>query len=62
MDDRELARLIFLPGISTAPLITDVSGRGVGLDVVKSRVEALHGVVDLTFTPGGGHSSFCPCP
>ena len=54
MDDRELARLIFQPGISTAPLITDVSGRGVGLDVVKSRVEALHGVVDLTFTPGGG--------
>ena len=54
LDDRELARLIFLPGLSTAPLITDVSGRGVGLDVVKSHVEALHGVVDLTFTSGGG--------
>ena len=53
-DDRELARIIFLPGFSTAPLITDVSGRGVGLDVVKSRVEALHGSVDLTFTPGLG--------
>ncbi len=53
-DDRELARLIFLPGMSTAPLITDVSGRGVGLDVVKSRVEALHGTVDLSFTPGQG--------
>jgi two-component system chemotaxis sensor kinase CheA len=53
-DDRELARLIFLPGLSTSPLITDVSGRGVGLDVVKSRVEALHGTVDLAFAPGGG--------
>jgi two-component system chemotaxis sensor kinase CheA len=52
--DRELARLLFLPGVSTSPLITDVSGRGVGLDVVKSRVEALHGTVDLAFTPGRG--------
>jgi two-component system chemotaxis sensor kinase CheA len=53
-DERDLARLIFLPGFSTSPFITDVSGRGVGLDVVKSRVEALHGSVDLSFTPGGG--------
>jgi two-component system, chemotaxis family, sensor kinase CheA len=53
-DDRELARLIFLPGLSTARLITDVSGRGVGLDVVKSRVEALHGTVDLSFVAGQG--------
>ncbi len=53
-DERELARAIFLPGLSTSRLITDVSGRGVGLDVVKSRVEALHGTVDVTFTPGRG--------
>jgi two-component system chemotaxis sensor kinase CheA len=53
-DDRDLARLIFLPGLSTAPLITDVSGRGVGLDVVKSRVESLHGTVEVAFTPGQG--------
>jgi len=53
-DDRELARAIFLPGLSTAPLITDISGRGVGLDVVKSRVEALHGTVDVSFVPGRG--------
>jgi two-component system chemotaxis sensor kinase CheA len=53
-DDRELARLIFLPGMTTTRLITDVSGRGVGLDVVKSRVEALHGTVDLSFTAGHG--------
>jgi two-component system chemotaxis sensor kinase CheA len=53
-DDREASRLIFLPGMSTAPLITDVSGRGVGMDVVKSRVEALHGTVDLASAPGRG--------
>jgi two-component system chemotaxis sensor kinase CheA len=53
-DERDLARLIFLPGLSTAAIITDVSGRGVGLDVVKSRVEALHGTVDVAFTPGHG--------
>jgi len=52
LDERELARSIFLPGLSTARIITDVSGRGVGLDVVKSRVEALHGTVELAFTPG----------
>jgi two-component system chemotaxis sensor kinase CheA len=53
-DDREAVNLVFLPGLSTAPRITDVSGRGVGLDVVKSRLEALHGTVDvapLTPTP-----------
>jgi two-component system chemotaxis sensor kinase CheA len=53
-DERELARAIFLPGLSTSRLITDVSGRGVGLDVVKGRVEALHGTVDVTFAPGDG--------
>ena len=53
-DERDVARLIFLPGFSTAPIITDVSGRGVGLDVVKSRVEALHGTVDLASNPGAG--------
>jgi two-component system chemotaxis sensor kinase CheA len=53
-DDRELARLIYLPGLSTSRIITDVSGRGVGLDVVKSRVEALHGTVDLSFQPKAG--------
>jgi two-component system chemotaxis sensor kinase CheA len=53
-DERELAHSIFLPGLSTSRLITDVSGRGVGLDVVKSRVEALHGTVDLSYAPGRG--------
>ncbi len=53
-DDRELMSAIFRPGFSTARIITDVSGRGVGLDVVKSRVEALHGTVELTSVPGQG--------
>ncbi|WP_182870705.1 hybrid sensor histidine kinase/response regulator [Rhodopirellula sp. JC639] len=53
-DPREQARLIFAPGFSTAKLITDISGRGVGLDVVQSQVESLHGSVDVTFTPGRG--------
>jgi two-component system chemotaxis sensor kinase CheA len=53
-DERELARLIFLPGFSTAPLLTDVSGRGIGLDVVKSRVEGLHGTIDLASEAGRG--------
>jgi two-component system chemotaxis sensor kinase CheA len=53
-DDRELARVIFQSGFSTARIITDVSGRGVGLDVVKSRVEALRGSVDLAFEASRG--------
>ena len=56
VDDRELMRVIFQPGFSTALIITDVSGRGVGLDVVKSRVESLRGSVDLTSQPGRGTS------
>jgi two-component system chemotaxis sensor kinase CheA len=53
-DDRDAARLIFLPGFSTVRLITELSGRGVGLDIVKHRVESLHGEVGLTFEPGRG--------
>ena len=50
--DQELVDLIFVPGVSTASIITDVSGRGVGLDVVKSRVESLHGTVAVSFVAG----------
>ena len=53
-DERELARSIFIPGLSTSRIITEVSGRGIGLDVVKSRVEALHVTIDLSFTAGSG--------
>jgi two-component system chemotaxis sensor kinase CheA len=50
----ELSRLIFLPGFSTSPLVTEVSGRGVGLDVVKTSVEGVHGTVSVASTPGQG--------
>jgi two-component system chemotaxis sensor kinase CheA len=53
-DERELVRTVFLPGFSTAPIITEVSGRGVGLDVVQNRIEALHGTVDVAFETGRG--------
>lgn len=61
-DPRDLARLIFLPGLSTARMITDVSGRGVGLDVVKSQVEALHGGVEVSYEPGRGTSFVLTVP
>lgn len=47
MDDADAVRLIFLPGFSTADKITDISGRGVGMDVVRSKIEALSGHVDV---------------
>jgi two-component system chemotaxis sensor kinase CheA len=53
-DAATVARLIFQPGLSTASLVTAVSGRGVGLDVVRSHVEALRGRVDVSFRPGAG--------
>lgn len=52
--DAEAARLAFLPGISTSRLVTKVSGRGIGLDVVKTEVESLHGSVGISFEPGHG--------
>ncbi|NNJ25005.1 hybrid sensor histidine kinase/response regulator [Alienimonas chondri] len=54
IDDQELAHCIFLPGFSTADVVTDVSGRGVGMDVVKSRIESLHGRIEIVTEPGRG--------
>lgn len=54
MGDREVTDLIFVPGFSTSPIITDLSGRGVGLDVVKSSIEGLRGVVSVDSRPGQG--------
>jgi two-component system chemotaxis sensor kinase CheA len=53
-DDRDLLALVFHPGLSTARALTSVSGRGVGLDVVKSQVNALHGTVALESFAGVG--------
>jgi two-component system chemotaxis sensor kinase CheA len=53
-DDGEAARLVLLPGMSTAARVTAVSGRGVGLDAVVGAVEALHGSLGFTTREGGG--------
>jgi two-component system chemotaxis sensor kinase CheA len=54
ISDRELYNLLFMPGFSTAEEVTNLSGRGVGLDVVKTNIEKIGGVVDLTSRPGEG--------
>jgi two-component system, chemotaxis family, sensor kinase CheA len=54
MSEREVFNLIFLPGFSTAEKVTNVSGRGVGMDVVKTNVEKIGGLVDLQSTLGRG--------
>jgi len=54
MTDREVLALIFLPGFSTAAEVTSVSGRGVGMDVVKTNIEKIGGVVDLVSRLGQG--------
>ncbi len=50
----EIERLIFEPGFSTASQVTNLSGRGVGMDVVKRNIEALRGTVEVDTTPGRG--------
>ena len=50
----ELYRLIFEPGFSTAPAVTELSGRGVGMDVVKRTITSLRGTIDLASEPGHG--------
>ena len=52
MTDREIDGIIMLPGFSTAIVISDVSGRGVGMDVVKTNIERLGGTVDIESSPG----------
>jgi two-component system, chemotaxis family, sensor kinase CheA len=54
MSDKEKIGLIFLPGLSTAEKVTDVSGRGVGMDVVKTNLDKLGGVVDIDSDEGKG--------
>jgi two-component system chemotaxis sensor kinase CheA len=54
MSEREGLNLIFLPGLSTAERVTNVSGRGVGMDVVKTNIEKIGGMVDVQSTAGRG--------
>jgi two-component system, chemotaxis family, sensor kinase CheA len=54
MDRREIMAMVFLPGFSTADKVTNVSGRGVGMDVVKTNIENIGGAVSVDSTPGEG--------
>ena len=57
MSDAEVWQLIFAPGFSTAEVVTDVSGRGVGMDVVKRNIAALNGTVEIDSSEGYGNRS-----
>jgi two-component system chemotaxis sensor kinase CheA len=54
LEPREVLELIFAPGFSTAAAVTDLSGRGVGMDVVRTNIEAIGGTVDIHSQPGAG--------
>src|SRR5690606_7706495 len=54
MDDRQALQLVFLPGLSTKDEISSVSGRGVGMDVVKTNIQKLNGRIEIASTPGSG--------
>ena len=54
LTEEEIYRLIFQPGFSTARAVTDISGRGVGMDVVRQRVESLRGSIDVVSRQGAG--------
>lgn len=62
MSDGEVFNLIFEPGFSTAEKVTDISGRGVGLDVVKRNVEALRGRIEILAEPGKGSTFLMRLP
>ena len=54
LSDKEIYELIFAAGLSTADKVSDISGRGVGMDVVKKNIEDLRGTIDIDSTPGKG--------
>ncbi|TWT99214.1 Chemotaxis protein CheA [Botrimarina colliarenosi] len=62
MNDREALRLIFAPGFSTAAEVTDVSGRGVGMDVVRTNIAKLGGTVDVESEVGKGSNIVVTLP
>ena len=62
MPEEEAVQLLFMPGFSTAKVISDVSGRGVGLDVVKSKIEALSGEVEVKTKLGEGSTFIIRLP
>ncbi len=54
LSDKEKTELILMPGFSTAEKVTDISGRGVGMDVVMTNIEKLGGLIEINSTPGKG--------
>lgn len=54
MSDQDICKMIFLPGLSTAEQVTNISGRGVGMDVVKTNIEKISGAIDLDTEVGRG--------
>ncbi|MBP1168901.1 two-component system chemotaxis sensor kinase CheA [Paenibacillus sp. PvR052] len=54
LSDREAVYLIFRPGFSTAAAVSDISGRGVGMDIVRNHIEKLNGLIDIESKPGEG--------
>lgn len=54
LSDREVFNFIFLPGFSTADQVSDLSGRGVGMDVVRTNIEKIKGNIELSSKPGAG--------
>lgn len=54
ISDKEIYNLILLPGFSTAQKVTDISGRGVGMDVVKKNIDSMRGSLEISSTPGRG--------
>lgn len=62
MSDSEVYKLIFQAGFSTAEQVTDISGRGVGMDVVRRNIEAMRGKIDIVSTPGAGSTFYLRLP
>lgn len=62
MDEKEIINLIFAPGFSTAEKVSDVSGRGVGMDVVKTNITKLSGMIDLVSRVGIGCTLYIKLP
>ena len=54
LSEREAAEYVWHPGFSTAEKVSDISGRGVGMDIVKTRISELNGTIDIQSTPGRG--------
>jgi two-component system, chemotaxis family, sensor kinase CheA len=62
LNDKEIYNLIFLPGFSIKKEISDISGRGVGMDVVKTRINQLNGMIEIDSVPGKGTTMIIKVP